>query len=209
MKAPKSNSSIQKQYEQPVCIRFANTLNWRKSARPEEDLESYRSLVSWSLRAGILNQKESWHLIRESEKSKKKAESALSRFIRAREMIYKIFFDIGSQREPRKEKLNALNRRFNEAMAHLKVVSRAKNFKWTWNHPEDNLDWMIWPLVQSAANLLVSSDLDLVRVCPGKGCGWLFVDHSRNGLRKWCDMKECGNRAKAQRHYRKMKRNRA
>jgi predicted RNA-binding Zn ribbon-like protein len=37
------------------------------------------------------------------------------------------------------------------------------------------------------------------------GCGWLFVDESRNGSRRWCSMKDCGNRAKARRHYRKVK----
>jgi predicted RNA-binding Zn ribbon-like protein len=30
---------------------------------------------------------------------------------------------------------------------------------------------------------------------------WLFVDESKNGTRRWCDMTACGNRAKARRHY--------
>lgn len=32
--------------------------------------------------------------------------------------------------------------------------------------------------------------------CPGADCGWVFVDASRNRSRRWCDMTECGNRAK-------------
>jgi predicted RNA-binding Zn ribbon-like protein len=32
-------------------------------------------------------------------------------------------------------------------------------------------------------------------------CGWLFMDDSKNGSRRWCSMRSCGNRAKAQRHY--------
>jgi predicted RNA-binding Zn ribbon-like protein len=35
-----------------------------------------------------------------------------------------------------------------------------------------------------------------VKACPGPGCAWVFVDRSRNGSRRWCDMAECGNRAK-------------
>jgi len=35
-----------------------------------------------------------------------------------------------------------------------------------------------------------------VKACPGSGCAWVFVDRSRNGSRRWCDMAECGNRAK-------------
>jgi predicted RNA-binding Zn ribbon-like protein len=40
-----------------------------------------------------------------------------------------------------------------------------------------------------------------VRECSGDTCGWLFVDTSRNHSRRWCDMEDCGNRAKARRHY--------
>ena len=32
-----------------------------------------------------------------------------------------------------------------------------------------------------------------------EGCSWLFLDMSKNRSRRWCDMKVCGNRAKARR----------
>jgi predicted RNA-binding Zn ribbon-like protein len=35
-----------------------------------------------------------------------------------------------------------------------------------------------------------------VKACPGPDCGWVFVDGSRNASRRWCQMSECGNRAK-------------
>lgn len=38
-----------------------------------------------------------------------------------------------------------------------------------------------------------------VKVCPA--CRWLFLDVSKNKSRRWCDMKVCGNRAKARAHY--------
>jgi predicted RNA-binding Zn ribbon-like protein len=38
-----------------------------------------------------------------------------------------------------------------------------------------------------------------VKVCPA--CRWLFLDSSKNKSRRWCDMKVCGNRAKARAHY--------
>ncbi|WP_352849024.1 CGNR zinc finger domain-containing protein [Mesorhizobium sp. M0199] len=37
-----------------------------------------------------------------------------------------------------------------------------------------------------------------LRVCPR--CGWLFVDISRGGKRRWCNMRVCGNREKVARH---------
>ena len=52
---------------------------------------------------------------------------------------------------------------------------------------------------------LVSGDRELIRQCEDDACGWLFVDRSRGGRRRWCSMADCGNRAKARRHYTKLR----
>ena len=62
------------------------------------------------------------------------------------------------------------------------------------------------PVAISAVDLLTSSDLGRVKICPAHQCEWLFLDDSRNGTRRWCSMAECGNRAKARLHYDRMKR---
>jgi predicted RNA-binding Zn ribbon-like protein len=36
-----------------------------------------------------------------------------------------------------------------------------------------------------------------LKVCPADDCLWAFYDFSRNHSRTWCDMRVCGNRAKA------------
>ena len=90
--------------------------------------------------------------------------------------------------------------------AELKRIgSEADSFTWEWTGDEAALDRMLWPVVGSAADLLTSEDLDRVGECQGDGCGWLFIDMSRNHSRRWCDMGDCGNRAKARRHYRRKK----
>jgi predicted RNA-binding Zn ribbon-like protein len=38
------------------------------------------------------------------------------------------------------------------------------------------------------------------RTCANDRCRWTFYDTSPTGRRRWCDMKTCGNRAKAARH---------
>ena len=35
--------------------------------------------------------------------------------------------------------------------------------------------------------------------CPGRGCGWLFLNTS--GRRRWCSMSTCGSREKMRRLY--------
>jgi predicted RNA-binding Zn ribbon-like protein len=65
---------------------------------------------------------------------------------------------------------------------------------------------MLAPIVRAAAELLTSDDRARIRECGSETCFWLFMDHSKNGTRRWCDMKVCGNREKARRHYRREQR---
>lgn len=60
---------------------------------------------------------------------------------------------------------------------------------------------LVIPVVESAADALVRGELSRVRRCAAEPpCPRVFLDTSRNGRRRWCDMKSCGNRAKAARH---------
>ncbi|NIH83111.1 CGNR zinc finger domain-containing protein [Amycolatopsis granulosa] len=51
--------------------------------------------------------------------------------------------------------------------------------------------------------LLQFEDLTRLRECADEACGWLFLDRSRNGSRRWCSSGDCGNRDRARRHYRR------
>ena len=50
----------------------------------------------------------------------------------------------------------------------------------------------------AAAYLAVSASgaWQRVKTCASPGCRWAYVDASRNGSRRWCDMASCGNTAK-------------
>lgn len=52
-----------------------------------------------------------------------------------------------------------------------------------------------------AAVALLRSDLSRLKACPldEGGCGWLFLDQSRNGSRRWCSMADCGTQYKSRR----------
>jgi predicted RNA-binding Zn ribbon-like protein len=53
-------------------------------------------------------------------------------------------------------------------------------------------------LVVAAVELVRIVELRQLRACPVEdgGCGWLFLDRSRNGSRRWCAMEDCGTQAK-------------
>lgn len=64
-------------------------------------------------------------------------------------------------------------------------------------------DYQLEQLITVSAMAVLSDprEYQRIKMCPGADCGWLFVDETRNGRRKWCAMETCGNRAKARRHY--------
>lgn len=51
-------------------------------------------------------------------------------------------------------------------------------------------------LALSVVNLLQGAELRALGRCDGDGCGWLFLDTTRNHSRRWCDSSDCGNRAR-------------
>jgi predicted RNA-binding Zn ribbon-like protein len=46
---------------------------------------------------------------------------------------------------------------------------------------------------------------DRLRICHGPNCSWLFIDSSKAGRRRWCDMAVCGNAAKSRRFHARLR----
>ncbi|GIM91396.1 CGNR zinc finger domain-containing protein [Paractinoplanes toevensis] len=56
-------------------------------------------------------------------------------------------------------------------------------------------------LTVALVDLLQHADLAKLRTCPPEegGCGFLFLDRSRNRSRRWCSMDDCGTNVKVKR----------
>jgi len=186
-------------------LDFANTLAWRGSDRQHDWLSSYANLLKWGKLVGVLSEATAHRLHRDAARRPAHADSVLRQAVELREAIYRIFSAIAAEASPQAADVNALNVALAEALTHLRVLPAADVFMWDWSGDEGALDRMLWPVAWSAAELLTSEELDRVGECQGDGCGWLFMDMSRNHSRRWCDMGDCGNRAKARRFYRRKK----
>ena len=89
-----------------------------------------------------------------------------------------------------------------DQQSDAEIVQSEQGFAWSWAEDVPGAALVTWAVARSAADLLTSDQLGRVRQCADdRGCGYLFVDTSRNRSRRWCSMKSCGNRAKAKRHY--------
>jgi predicted RNA-binding Zn ribbon-like protein len=102
------------------------------------------------------------------------------------------------------EDVDTLNKVWSDAIRTLRFQSAPDGLALSWG-PGDKLDGLLRPVAISAAELLMQPDL-LARVgqcADAEGCGWLFLDLTKNRSRRWCDMRDCGNRAKARRFARR------
>jgi predicted RNA-binding Zn ribbon-like protein len=101
--------------------------------------------------------------------------------------------------------LKGFNRALASMLSHSRLAPSEGGLRWDWDSRWDKLDSVIWPVVKSAVDLMTSEAIKRVGQCADERCGWLFWDASRNRSRRWCDMSDCGNRAKVRRFYAKSK----
>lgn len=186
-----------------LCLDFANTVDWHASDQPEEKLSTYADLVSWAKETNIISPDVAEGLIKASEKEPARAQDILDEVIRIREAIYHIFSSKFLSEQVDESDLSILNASINKMMANQRLSINKGDFYWDWTINADNMDSILWPVVWSAAQLLTSDASNRVGQCADEKCGWLFWDNSRNRSRRWCDMRDCGNRAKSRRHYKK------
>ena len=187
-----------------LCLDFANTVGNHKAAVPSEHLADYADWVAWSLHAEVLTLNQARRLIAESRRHPGEAEQAFKRATYLREAIYRIFAAVTENTPPKSADLDRLNESLARGLVHARIVPSQEGFRWDWTD-ENALDRMEWMVARSAADLLTAGNLNRVRQCGDAECGWLFVDTTRNRSRRWCDMNDCGNRAKARRHYQRLR----
>ena len=186
------------------CLDFVNTVGARvsrvKKGRDYADvvlrdkLTDYQALASWSSLAGLSTAKE----LRAARLRPEAAARILKRAVRLREALYRILKSFLEGWRPPQADVDILTRELLAARSHERLLISRTGLVWAWNDSEELLEIPLWRLAQSAEDLFRSADLKRLRQCGGDECGWLFLA-SRNRSRRWCDMKECGNRAKVRR----------
>ena len=170
-----------------LCLDFTNTVGGRNGSEIIfEKLKTYGDLLAWSVHAGILDRKE-------AKKLKRGSQSVVNRALRLREAIYRICIATMKRESPNNKDMTLLNDEIQQARSHEFIDSK---FQRRSRSTDKDLDQMLWPVALSAADLLTSHDLKRLQQCEAENCGWLFVDTSKNHTRQWCDMSDCGNRAK-------------
>lgn len=186
-----------------ACLDFVNTLDWRGTDCPVEYLQTYRDLIDWSRHAGTISDQEAKSLSQTATTQASDGATHLTKAIKLRETIHRIFASIAHGHPAPAEDLAVFNRYLAETLQFSRIIQKESGYAWNTKIDPAILASILNPLVRSAVDLLVSKAVKRVKRCGDPACGWLFLDTSRNNSRRWCDMRDCGNRAKANRFYKK------
>lgn len=167
-----------------LLVDLVNTVSWRlDGARRIDRLATQMDLADWCAAVGL-----------------SPGDTPLEDVTRLREIAYRVLRPMARGERPAQADLDALRRLIVEAMttAQPPAPDLVRLLDW-------QVDGLVGTLAMAAARLLERADLTRLRECQDDDCGWLFLDRSKNGSRRWCSSADCGNRARAKRHYERVR----
>lgn len=183
-----------------LCLAFVNSVLWRRG-QARDLLVDYPAFVGYLGAIGCLEQPEQDELLETARVLPGESTAVFNQLIELREALFRVLSAAAAGDQPLAADLDLLNQVIARGMRSLTVRPSTTGYALTWGPAEHGLDWPVWEIAASAAAVLDSDDLAALKQCPGESCGWLFIDESRGGNRRWCSSKLCGNRDRVRRHY--------
>ncbi|BCJ46215.1 CGNR zinc finger domain-containing protein [Actinoplanes ianthinogenes] len=176
------------------ALDLANTVEPRPPGRVEKDhLGEPGALLSWAIRAAIVDEPEAARIERAWAADPRAAEAALADARALRDLIDPVLAG---------ERLDILTARWAQAVGRSTLVAPTDHHSPAELRVGREPAWTIPDrLADALVDLVRTADRSRLRTCPldQGGCGWLFLDRSRNGTRRWCAMEDCGTHAKIRR----------
>lgn len=181
-----------------LALDFANAVSGRHTASPIDRLPSYAEVLAFARQCELMPPAQLRRLEKRAALDPAGARAARREAVDLREALYRMFAAVAEERPIDAEDLGV----FNRALARMRL---GRDFEWEWTAGPDALDSLLAPIVRAALALFTGDLRQRVRVCAASDCVWLFLDTSKNRSRRWCDMKQCGNRNKVRRFYERQK----
>ena len=182
-----------------LALDFANTVGGTHVRPTHDHLRSYGDIARFAVLAGDLQPGSARRLVQRSEHDPRRAAAVYELGIALRESIWAVFSALASGDSPREADLALIGDAAAAGAARSRLVYDKDGVGWSLPSDSDELERPLWDIARSAADLLTSGEHDRIKECASTTCEWVFLDRSRNRSRRWCDMSDCGNRAKARR----------
>jgi predicted RNA-binding Zn ribbon-like protein len=173
-----------------LCLDFANSVDWTADGEPIVDTDAMGEpgdLMRWGRRLGLIGARAS-----------KAGDDELAAAHDLRRALHDSFAAVARHDAPPRAALEVLTDTHAAAVAASRLVQRER--AWSLDWPARDPRRVRFAVAVDAIALLGDAQrLARVRMCPGRNCGWLFLDAS--GRRRWCSMTTCGSREKMRRMY--------
>jgi predicted RNA-binding Zn ribbon-like protein len=193
-----------------VALDFVNTVSgMRASASPRDRLQGYPDLLYWAEQVRLVDARRAAALYAIAEREPQRAARAFELAIRRREALHDVTLASVDDLSIPAGALEVVNEWIAEALAHRRFRPSGQGRFEAALEDDGDLLAFLRPVALDAAELLEQEvSHGLVGVCEERlagRCAWLFLDSTRNHSRRFCSMKDCGNRAKQRRHYQRAK----
>ena len=179
-----------------LALCFVNTASSRRGR-----VCDYAGLLAWGAQHGALSSGEATRLERCAVDQPEETAETFEEAERLRLLLSEIFNALADRKPPSSEAIEAFNGHLARTLPPRRLVRSKTGLRPDWATSRDDLTRPLWRVVSSAFATLKSEDSARLARCAGEGCGILFLANNPGRPRKWCDMKTCGNRAKARRRY--------
>ena len=173
-----------------LALDFCNTAGEHLAAQPDEMLLDWELFIRWTVQVGLVASESYPELFRNP--------SPVDKIVQLREAIYRVGLAIARNERVPQPDLLAIHRQAN--VSKPTVISGRYGTRWRPDPPRASAQLRAL-LASEALSLFCSPRSSRIGICEGGQCGWLFLDESRGKRRRWCDMNDCGNKAKARRYY--------
>lgn len=183
------------------ALDLVNTVGSRRGRIGADYLATYDDLLLWATRQGVLDEKDAAALHAVAQAEPADAVAALLRAKRLRECLWRVWTAMQGREGPAAADLVLLTREVLAAQRARALEWSDVGCTWRWTGAA-GLDAVTAHVAWAAAELLAGGEhlhLSRVRECEGRNCGWLFLDTTRNGTRRWCTAEECGSLARVTR----------
>ena len=182
-------------------LDFVNT-EVAAEGSPRDLLTDLSSLTDWLVQAGALDRPTARRAAMRWS-GKRAAEKILSQARTLRSALRRMADAAAEGRAVPQPVVEAVNRLLARGAVVTRIARGGDGFV---ARPglrlEEPIDLLV-PIAEAAADLLCHADLSRVRRCAHPACILYFLDGTKNGTRRWCDMRTCGNRANAAAYYRR------
>lgn len=174
-----------------LALDFVNTDVASQGDRSTDVLRSVDEFIAWCAHAGIeptSSEPDGWSPMQE--------QAFLNDAVDLRSAIRAVVAAICERRDPDLAALDTLRSAYADAVDRAAAKLDGGRLSWAWEPVPPAFE--LSRVIGAAVDLLRDAPIDRLKACPS--CGFVFLDTTRNGSRRWCSMEDCGTQEKMRRY---------